>query len=92
MGADEPMPDTKSPDGRSPEQVASDAADRLASALEEVGFDVGREFTMLQGQVGMGGEPLVELGCISTAAALRLIRVLAESARRGVTLDASDGD
>jgi len=75
-----------------PERVAQAAADQLATALEEVGFDVGREFTMLQGRADLNRTPRVDVGRISTTSAARLVRVLTEAARRGITVaDGSEG-
>jgi len=64
--------------------TARRSADRLAVALEEVGFDVGREFPMLTGCVDRHGEPAVELGRVSASVADGLSAVLREAARHGV--------
>jgi hypothetical protein len=85
------MPTDDSPVGTRPERLAQDAADHLATALEEVGFDVGREFTMLQGRVDLDRTPRVDVGRISTASAARLVSVLVEAAQRGITVAAGDG-
>jgi hypothetical protein len=64
--------------------LSARAADRLAVALEEVGFDVGREFPMLTGCVDRHGEPAVELGRVSASVADGLSAVLTEAAQHGV--------
>lgn len=64
------------PSGAGPEAAAQRAADRLALALEDVGFDVGRTFPMLSGTVGRDGAPAVVLGQVSGAAAEYLAEVL----------------
>ncbi len=78
------------PSDTNPERRAQTAADRLATALEEVGFDVGCEFTMLQGRADLSHEAQVELGQISVATAIRLASVLTDAAGRGVTLPIGD--
>lgn len=82
------MPADDLPASTRPEHLAQDAADHLATALEEVGFDVGREFTMLQGRLDLNRTPRVDVGRISVASAARLIRVLLEAAQRGITVAA----
>jgi hypothetical protein len=64
--------------------TARRSADRLAVALEEVGFDVGREFPMLTGCADRHGEPAVALGRVSASVADGLSAVLTEAARHGV--------
>jgi hypothetical protein len=59
-------------------------ADRLALALEDVGFDVGREFPMLLGRVGPHGVGVVHLGDVGAGTADRLSSVLRSAARQGV--------
>jgi hypothetical protein len=71
-------------DPASPKRMAQRSADRLALALEDVGFDVGQEFPTLRGEVGAGGEPFVEVGRVSRATAARLSVILTEAARHGV--------
>ncbi len=61
-------------------------ADRLALALEDVGFDVGRAFPMLRSGTNRDGAPFVELGTVTEAVASGLATVLSEAARLGVTL------
>jgi hypothetical protein len=60
--------------------IAQRSADRLALALEDVGFDVGREFPMLQGGVDQAGAPVVDLGRVTEAVASRLSLVLTRAA------------
>jgi hypothetical protein len=50
--------------------------DRLAIALEEVGFDVGREFPALAHEVSHEGAPIVNLGRVTAPVADRLRRLL----------------
>ena len=64
------------PSETSPEITAQRAADALALALEEAGFDVGRTFPSLLGVVALNGTPMVELGGITAAVATRLAEVL----------------
>lgn len=71
--------------------TARQSADRLALALEEVGFDVGRAFPMLGASVDSRGGPGVELGRVAAAVADRLSMVLTEAVRYGVTAPA-EGD
>jgi hypothetical protein len=66
------------------------SADRLALALEEVGFDVGRAFPMLGAGVDARGRPGVELGRVAVTVADRLSAVLTEAVRHGVTAPAGD--
>lgn len=62
------------------------AADRLALALEDVGFDVGVAFPALRGGVDRHGADAVELGAVTPAVATQLSTVLARAARRGIAL------
>lgn len=73
-----------SPNRSDAEAAARQAADRLALALEEVGFDVGRDFFMLCGLVDREGMPIVSLGRFTQETADRLSTVLAEAARYGI--------
>ncbi len=66
--------------------AAQRAADRLALAVEDVGFDVGQAFPMLHSGVSSDGLGFVELGRVTREVAWSLAVVLAEAARRGVTL------
>lgn len=65
--------------------VAQQAADRLALAMEEIGFDVGRTFPALQGSISLEAAARVELGRISSDDANRLAAVLEHAAQLGVT-------
>lgn len=77
----------------SPEQpaeaVAQRSADRLALALEDVGFDVGQAFPMLRGALDRDGTPVVELGRVAAEVADGLANVLVRAARLGV-VDGAD--
>jgi hypothetical protein len=68
------------------EATAQRSADRLAVALEDVGFDVGRAFPTLRGAVDRDGAPVVEFGRISHATASDLTGVLVQAARQGIAL------
>jgi hypothetical protein len=72
-------------DPASPKRLGQRSADRLALALEDVGFDVGQEFPMLRSEVDARGEPFIEVGRVSRATAARLSVILTEAARHGVT-------
>jgi hypothetical protein len=67
-------------------KTAQDAADRLALALEDVGFDVGTAFPLLTVGTAPSGEPIVRLGNVTVKVASNLVAVLLEAARRGVAL------
>jgi hypothetical protein len=62
------------------------AADRLAVALEEVGFDVGRAFPALTSRLDRDGTPVVDLGTVTDGVAAQLADVLARATSRGVTV------
>jgi hypothetical protein len=68
------------------EADARRAADRLALALEDVGFDVGRAFPMLRTRLDRTNTPVVELGRVSATVATQLSTVLSEAARRGIAI------
>lgn len=57
-------------------EVAQQAADRLALALEDVGFDVGMAFPLLRGTVTRTGMPVVDLGKVAEPIASRLTAIL----------------
>ena len=59
-----------------PDAVAHRVADRLATALEDVGFDVGVAFPQLRGGVDRDGAPIVDLGQIAEPIAVRLTTIL----------------
>jgi hypothetical protein len=63
-----------------PEAIAQRSADRLALALEDVGFDVGVAFPMLQGGVDREGAPIVDLGRVVEPVATRLTTILNRAA------------
>ena len=68
------------------EEEAQRAADALALALEEAGFDVGRAFPLLQAAVRRG-VPVVEVGLLAPAVARQLAGLVARAASRGITVD-----
>jgi hypothetical protein len=76
----------ESPNDANPETAAQRAADRLAVALEDVGFDVGRMFPMLRSGLDSNGVPFVELGRVTSAVASHLSAVLSRAAGQGITL------
>ncbi|MEV4535393.1 hypothetical protein AB0J82_16335 [Asanoa sp. NPDC049518] len=65
---------------------AQTSVDRLAIALEDVGFDVGQEFSELHDTIGRHGIAVVRLGDIGPATADRLALVLSRAAERGISL------
>lgn len=71
--------------GDAAEVLAQTTADRLATTLEDIGLDVGREVPWLRGVLNIHGEPVVDLGRVPITTANRLIRVLSEAAERGIT-------
>jgi hypothetical protein len=83
---DDLMSDHEPSQDADPEAQAQRAADRLALALEDVGYDVGRAFPSLRGGVDRLGAPIVELGQVAEEVASGLSAVLSEAVRRGVTL------
>jgi hypothetical protein len=68
------------------EVKARRAADELAVALEEVGFDVGIAFPSLTSAVTRDDQPVVDLGTVSDMTASQLADVLTNAARHGVTI------
>ncbi|MFF5227986.1 hypothetical protein [Dactylosporangium sp. NPDC000521] len=68
-------------------EAAQRAADALAVALEEAGFDVGRAFPELRTTVDADGSAHVEIGPITPDVAGQLVALLTDAAGRGVTLD-----
>ena len=79
MSTEKPPSETEST------RVALAATDGLAAALEEVGFDVGREFPLLIGHLNSRGEPVVNVGRCAASVADRLTRVRADAAAAGIT-------
>lgn len=69
-----------------PEATAQRSADRLALALEDVGFDVGQAFPMLGSGLDHKRRPIVELGRVTATVASDLSNVLAQAVQRGITL------
>jgi len=61
------------------------ATDRLALALEEIGFDVGVAFPELQAGSDRSGRSAVCLGSVAPAVASELSTILSDAARLGVT-------
>jgi hypothetical protein len=72
----------------SPDERAQQAADRLALALEEAGFDVGLEFPSLRIGWDNSGAPGVHLGAVTSAVAVELALLLEDAATVGVKLPA----
>jgi hypothetical protein len=75
MTAPEPPPS-------SPDEATQHTADRLALALEEVGFDVGRDFPSLGARMGVTREWLITFGDVRPAVAARLADLLIRSNRQ----------
>ena len=71
-------------------EAARNSTDRLALALEEAGFDVGRDFPALHDAMGRQGAAVVRVGDISPAVADRLSAVLAGEAQVGA--ETPEGD
>ncbi|GGK72487.1 hypothetical protein [Mangrovihabitans endophyticus] len=71
--------------------VAQRAADRLATALEDGGFDVGRDFPVLHDAVGRQGVAVVRLGDVRPVTAERPARVLSDAAGAGIVIT-EEGD
>lgn len=74
--------------GMAGHEAARRAADGLALALEDVGFDVGRVFPLLRATAGQDGAPVVEIGPMTPRVAAQLAQVLAQAAGRGIAVDA----
>lgn len=71
---------------------ARKAADRLALALEDVGFDVGHDFPALHGDIGQRGTGVVRIGEVQAGTADRLADVLWRAANAGIsTANATGG-
>lgn len=70
--------------GPGAELRAQQAADRLALAFEDIGFDVGRAFPMLGAGADRYGVQVVELGRVSVDVAEVLAAVLGRAAVRGL--------
>jgi hypothetical protein len=78
------------PERRNTQAEAQRSADRLALALEDVGFDVGQEFPALHDAIGRQGAAVVRLGDVSPASADRLADVLSRAASRGISAAEED--
>jgi hypothetical protein len=72
------------------EEVALQVADRLAVALEEAGFDVGRSFPALQGSITLDATARVELGRVTAEDAVRLATLLERAVAQGITAPTTD--
>jgi hypothetical protein len=57
----------------------------LALALEEVGFDVGLAFPMLDSGVDHDGNPIVDIGRVAESVASQLATVLTRAAESRCT-------
>jgi len=66
--------------------LAQQAADHLALALEEVGFDVGVAFPGLHSALDKSGTPTVHLGQVTCGIASDLSAFLADAVRLGAAL------
>lgn len=73
------------------EGAARRSADRLALALEEAGFDVGREFPALYDAIGRQGSAVVRIGDIEPAVADRLASALTSGAAQDAD-EVGEGD
>ncbi|GIM95684.1 hypothetical protein [Paractinoplanes toevensis] len=63
-------------DEHAAEPSAREATDRLALALEDAGFDVGRDFPALNDAVDRDGSAVVHLGDVRPAIAGRLAALI----------------
>jgi hypothetical protein len=68
-----------------PHAVAQRAADQLAIALEEIGFDVGQAFPDLQGSID-NGRAVVDLGRVTAVTAAGLADTLTRAVQSGIAL------
>jgi hypothetical protein len=80
------MATDESPSSPDAEQPAQRAADRLALALEDIGFDVGVAFPQLHGRIGQPGPATVFLGNVAPAVATSLASILTDAVNLGLTL------
>lgn len=67
-----------------PDASAQRSADRLALALEDIGFDVGQDFPRLRGGLDYHGAPVVEIGRVALGVADRLSALLRQAAPEGM--------
>jgi hypothetical protein len=72
------------------ETAARGAADRLALALEDVGFDVGQDFPALHDAIGRQGFAVVRVGDVSPSVADRLSTIVSLGSARTVTHSEED--
>ena len=80
-----PMAEHDSSENGNAAGPAQQAADQLALALEDAGFDVGRMFPMLRG-INWGGIAAVDLGRVTEPVAVSLAGLLSRAADRGITV------
>ncbi|AEV81990.1 hypothetical protein ACWT_0975 [Actinoplanes sp. SE50] len=73
-------------DSLAPATAAQQAADRLAVALEEAGFDVGTAFQDLRSGWDSSGAPGVRIGAVTCTVANDLAALLTSAIEAGVTL------
>jgi hypothetical protein len=69
------------------DEDAQRAADALALAFEEAGFDVGRAFPLLQATIGRDGMSAVEVGLLSPSVARQLASLVGRAAGNGITVE-----
>lgn len=67
-------------------EAARDATDRLALALEEAGFDVGKAFPGLRAGWDEAGAPGVRLGTVNAYVASDLAEILEGAVSAGMTI------
>jgi hypothetical protein len=77
---------TVADDHRHLAEAAQQATDRLAFALEEVGFDVGTAFPDLRSGWASSGASGVRLGAVTCEVADDLAALLVNAVEAGVTL------
>ncbi len=77
---------TVADDNLHPAEAAQLAADRLALALEEAGFDVGTAFPELRSGWDSSGAPGVRIGAVTCGVATNLAVFLTRAVETGVTL------
>ncbi|HEY8474312.1 MAG TPA: hypothetical protein VIL37_16985 [Natronosporangium sp.] len=80
------------PPFRGADLAAQHSADRLALALESIGFDVGQAFPMLGSGRDHRGRPRVELGRVAAVVADQLSTVLLRAAEHGIVVSADERD
>jgi hypothetical protein len=80
------MANDEVPSGPDADSPAQRAADRLALALEEIGFDVGVAFYELHGRSERSGTATVILGRVTPVVAEDLAAILTAAAQLGLAL------